>query len=92
MRVKDFDKVLLELYRRQRPNIFLALKELRATGESPFVAWRWLTGQALSNSELSGLQLTRNLGEIGAGDLVEVLVAMGNLASQGWREADLPDR
>lgn len=79
--VKDFDKVLLELAN-NAPNTFLALKELRATGESPFVAWRWLTGQVLKTNELSGLQLTRNLGEVGAGDLVDVLVAVGNLATR----------
>ena len=79
--VKDFDKVLLELANNES-NIFLALKELRATGEAPFVAWRWLTGQVLKTNELSSLQLTRNLGEIGAGDLVEVLVAVGNLADK----------
>ncbi len=79
--VKDFDRVLLELANNDS-NIYLALKELRATGESPFVAWRWLTGQTLKTNELSSLQLTRNLGEVGAGDLVEVLVAVGNLAGR----------
>lgn len=79
--VKDFDRVLLEQANNDS-NIFLALKELRATGESPFVAWRWLTGQVLKTNELSSLQLTRNLGEVGAGDLVEVLVAVGNLAGR----------
>lgn len=64
------------------PNIALALKELRASGESTFVAWRWLTGQSLKTSELSSLSLTRNLGEVGAGDLVNVLVAIGNLAGE----------
>jgi hypothetical protein len=78
---KDFDKQLLELSN-EDPNIFLALKELRATGESSFIAWRWLTGQNLKGVELSGLQLTRNLGEVGAGDLVRALVAIGNLASR----------
>jgi len=79
--VKDFDKALLELADND-PNRFLALKELRATGDSPFVAWRWLTGQVLKTNELSSLQLTRNLGEVGAGDLVEILVTVGNLASR----------
>jgi hypothetical protein len=78
---KEFDKTLLGIAGND-PNIFMALKELRATGESPFVAWRWLTGQALKSSELTSLQLTRSLGEVGAGDLVEVLVAIGNLAQQ----------
>ena len=64
------------------PNIALALKELRAAGDSTFSAWRWLTGQSLKTSELSSLSLTRNLGEVGAGDLVNALVAVGNLANQ----------
>ena len=63
-------------------NITLALSELRAAGDSAFVAWRWLTGQRLSNSELSNLSLTRNLAEVGAGDLVRVLVGIGSLADK----------
>lgn len=62
------------------PNVPLALKELRAGGESSFVAWRWLTGQTLKPGELSGLQLTQNLKDVGAGDLVDTVVAIGNLA------------
>lgn len=62
-------------------NIFLALKELRAMGDSTFTAWRWLIGQTLQPNLLSGLQITRNLGELGSGDLVSALVAIGNLAS-----------
>ena len=61
-------------------NIVLAMRELRAPGDSSFVAWRWLTGQALTNGELNSLQLTRNLGQLGAGDMVEALVAVGKLA------------
>jgi len=64
------------------PNIVLALKELRAAGDSTFVAWRWLTGQSLKTTELSELSLTRNLGEVGAGDLVNALVAVGSLANE----------
>ncbi|MBE2233213.1 MAG: hypothetical protein IAE85_06955 [Anaerolinea sp.] len=77
----EFDKALLDLAGND-PNIFLALRELRATGESSFVAWRWLTGQALKGGELSGLSLTRSLGEVGAGDMVNALVAIGNLAGR----------
>jgi hypothetical protein len=64
------------------PNIVLALKELRAGGESSLIAWRWLTGQSLRSAELNELSLTRNLGEVGAGDLVNALVAVGNLATE----------
>jgi len=63
-------------------NTALALKELRAAGDSTFVAWRWLTGQSLKTGELSSLSLTRNLGQVGAGDLVNAVVAIGNLASR----------
>lgn len=76
---KEFDNVLSKIA--NDPNIYKALKELRATGESTFTAWRWLTGQALSAKELSGLQVTRNLGINSSGDLVNALVAIGNLAS-----------
>ena len=64
------------------PNIVLALKELRAAGDSTFAAWRWLSGQGLKTTELSGLSLTRNLGDVGAGDLVNALVAIGSLAGR----------
>lgn len=77
----DLDKTLLELTGGEN-NLFYALKELRATGDSPFVAWRWLSGQALKSTDLSSLQLTRSLGDVGAGDLVNGLVAIGNLAAR----------
>jgi hypothetical protein len=77
----EFDKVLLSLVE-DDPNIFLALKELRSTGESSFSAWRWLTGQQLKTNELNALGITRNLGEVGSTDLVNGLVAIGNLAAK----------
>lgn len=76
----NLDSAIQELA--EDPNIAGAMKELRATGGSTFVAWRWLTGQPLKPGELSGLSLTRNLGEVGAGDLVNGLVAIGNLATR----------
>jgi len=63
-------------------NIARAVHELRATGQSAFMAWRWLSGQPLRSGELSALSLTRNLGGLGASDLVKGLVAIGNLASR----------
>lgn len=77
----DFDSLLLKLVD-EDPNIYLALKELRASGESSFVAWRWLTGQILKTNELNALGMTRNLGEVGSTDLVNALVAIGNMASK----------
>jgi len=76
----DLDTALQELA--EDLNIALALKELRAAGPSSFTAWRWLTGQPLRTTEITGLSLTRNLGEVGAGDLVNALVAVGSLASR----------
>lgn len=76
----DLDKTLGQLT--DDLNIALALKELRAAGDSTFIAWRWLTGQALRGSELSGMKLTRSLGELGAGDLANALITVGNLAGQ----------
>ncbi|MHB8806788.1 MAG: hypothetical protein ACYC59_04325 [Anaerolineaceae bacterium] len=78
---KEFDNILLKNCA-DDSNIYKALKELRATGESTFMAWRWLTGQALTAKELNGLQITRNLGIGISGDLVNSLVAIGNLANQ----------
>ena len=63
-------------------NIARALAELRAAGDTTFAAWAWLSGQPLKTSELASLSLTRNLGVIGAGDLVNALVAIGNLADR----------
>ena len=63
-------------------NIILAIKELLAAGDSSFNDWRWLTWQALKSTELNWLNITRNLGEVGAGDLVNVLVAIGSLAAK----------
>lgn len=76
----DFDKTLLDIADDQ--NIYLALKELRSFDEKSFMAWRWLTGQALKSTELNSLQVTRNLGDVGSSDLVNALVAIGFLASK----------
>jgi hypothetical protein len=76
----NFDEVLNLIT--DDPNIITSLKELRATGDSPLIAWRWLSGQKLSAGELNGLQLTRNYGDMNAGDLVKVIVAIGNLANK----------
>ncbi len=74
----EFENLLLGISNDQ--NIYLALKELRSFDEKSFTAWRWLTGQSLKSTELSSLQITRNLGEVGSSDLVNGLVSIGNLA------------
>jgi hypothetical protein len=63
------------------PNIIQAFNHLRGGGDLGFTAWRWCSGQKLSTKELSEIKVTRNLGEMGVGDLVSVLQACGNLAA-----------
>jgi DNA polymerase III delta prime subunit len=60
------------------PNIAVAFKELR--GGQAFNAWRWLTGQKLPAGDLQNLKVTRNLVDVGVGDMVASLQALGNLA------------
>ena len=78
---RDFDAVLLALADNDN-NVYKVLRELRATGESAFTAWRWLTGQSLTPKDLSGLEVTRNLGDLGSVDLVRSVIAIGNLAAK----------
>jgi len=61
-------------------NFTNAAKNLRGGGEMPLLAWRWLAGHRLSSAELQRLQLTRNAGDTGARDLVNVLLGLGRLA------------
>ncbi|NVM23401.1 MAG: hypothetical protein HWN68_16650 [Desulfobacterales bacterium] len=60
-------------------NVVQALVKL-IVGGIDYVAWRWLTGQDLSIKELEQLRVTRNLGQIGAGAMVDELVGIGRLA------------
>lgn len=60
-------------------NVVQALVKL-IVGGIDYVAWRWLSGQDLSNKELEQLRVTRNLGQIGAGAMVDELVGIGRLA------------
>lgn len=61
-------------------NIATVFGHLRGGGDIGFDAWRWLTGQKLSARELQNIGVTRNLGDVGVGDLVTGLQACGNLA------------
>lgn len=63
-------------------NLVNAVKNLRGGGEIPLLAWRWLAGHRLSPADLQRLQLTRNAGDTGAGDMVKVLVGLGHLAER----------
>lgn len=62
------------------PNIAMVFKELRGGGGLGFNAWRWLTGQKLPAGDLQSLKITRNLADVGVGDMVASLQALGNLA------------
>lgn len=61
-------------------NIAMAFKQLRGGGEIGFTTWRWLSGQKLTAKELQEIKVTRNLGEVGVGDMVLAIQASGALA------------
>jgi len=64
------------------PNVAVALEHLRTHGDINLTAWRWFTGQILATKELENLGVTRNLGQVGAGDMVVALTAIGRLAER----------
>lgn len=47
-----------------------------------FTAWRWFCGQMLTARELESLKVTRNLGDIGVGDMSSLLEGLGRLAEK----------
>ncbi|MFH1932590.1 MAG: hypothetical protein ABIN18_13510 [Pseudomonadota bacterium] len=61
-------------------NIAMIFNELRGSGDIAFSAWRWLTGQKLTPKELVEIKVTRNLVDVGVGDMVACLQAIGKLA------------
>jgi len=62
------------------PNLVTAFKHLRGGGDLAFNAWRWLTGAKLTAKELVEIKVTRSLVDVGVGDMVAALQALGNLA------------
>lgn len=76
--VPNFDQEIAKLT--VEANIQTAFKQLRGGGDLAFNAWRWLTGQALLTRELQDIRVTRRLGDVGVGDLVSAMIALGNLA------------
>jgi len=78
--VSDLKATLNELT--SDPNVATGLEHLRTFGDINLTAWRWLTGQTLSTKELENLGVTRNLGQVGAGDMVVALMAIGQLAER----------
>lgn len=79
-KVSNLDQLLTELMNDY--NLTQVLKNIRGGGDIPLLAWRWLSGNHLTATELQRLQVTRNLGDVGAGDMVNVLVGLGRLAEQ----------
>ena len=78
--VSDLKATLMELT--PDPNVAIGLEHLRSFGDSNLTAWRWLTRQSLATKELENLGVTRNLGQVGAGDMVVALIAIGQLAER----------
>lgn len=74
----NYDEALAKLT--DDPNIIKAFQHLRGGGDLGFAAWRWLSGQKLTARELQEIKVTRNLGEVGVGDMVSALQACGSLA------------
>ncbi len=73
----SFEAKLREVF--NDPNLAEAARKL-ILSDTAFKAWQWLTGQTLSAKDLETLKVTRNLGQTGAGDLVNTLVGIGRLA------------
>ena len=63
-------------------NMAEAAKNLRAGGDIGLLAWRWFCGYELKPNELERLNVTRSLGDLGAGDMVNALVGIGRLAER----------
>jgi DNA polymerase III delta prime subunit len=61
-------------------NLAMAFKQLRGGGDLAFNAWRWMTGAKLAPKELIEIKVTRSLVDVGVGDMVAALQAIGNLA------------
>jgi len=77
-RTQSFDKELENIF--GNTNMAEAAKNLRAGGDLGLLAWRWFCGYELKSGDLERLNVTRSLGEFGAGDMVTALVGIGRLA------------
>lgn len=78
--VQNLDNEIRTLFRDN--NLAESVKNLRVGGNTGLLAWRWLCGQSLPAGDLERLHVTRNLGDIGTGDLVNTLVGIGRLAER----------
>ena len=74
----DFEKEIGKLT--SDPNVAKVFSHLRGSGDLGFNAWRWLSSQKLTAKELQEISVTRNLGDVGVGDLVSGLQSCGYLA------------
>lgn len=63
-------------------NMAEAAKNLRVGGDMGLLAWRWFCGYELKPNELERLNVTRSLGDLGAGDMINALVGIGRLAER----------
>lgn len=79
-RCQDLDTELKDIFR--NINMAKAARNLRAGGDIGFLAWRWFCGYELRANELERLNVTRSLGDLGSGDLVDALVGIGRLAER----------
>jgi len=63
-------------------NMAAAAKNIRAGGDISLLAWRWFCGYELKPNEQERLNVTRSLGDLGAGDMVNALMGIGRLAEK----------
>ena len=63
-------------------NMAEAAKNLRVGGDMGLLACRWFCGYELKPNELERLNVTRSLGDLGAGDMINALVGIGRLAER----------
>jgi hypothetical protein len=79
-RAQNLDTALREIF--GNVNMAEAAKNLRAGGDIGLLAWRWFCGYELKPTELQHLSVTRSLGDLGSGDMVNALVGLGRLAER----------
>jgi hypothetical protein len=76
-----FEKGISEVFANET-NMIETAKKLLLGGEMSFLAWKWLCGYRLTGRELESLRVTRNLGDIGVGDTVNLLISLGKLSAK----------
>lgn len=79
-RTQNLDSELLDIFR--NVNMVEAAKNLRVGGDIGLLSWRWFCGYELRQNELERLNVTRSLGDLGAGDMVNALIGIGRLAER----------